>query len=121
MIIPQENTDLNLKINIDTLKSKLMEYNQHLELNKNTPKIQTSNVNIAHNYENQSEIFIKEYSSSKYVQYAFTYSYRLMEVSPHLSKQAKEKWKNCRVCDNILDLKGKVNKSKYLIFIFSRQ
>jgi hypothetical protein len=106
--------NINLKININLLKNKILDYSKKLEkkinyidkdLNRNT------NDNIV--YENLSEPYIAEYSSknTKFIQYANSYFLRLYQIKPSLQKQAKEKWATFKICDNILDIKGKVSKN----------
>lgn len=60
-------------------------------------------------YTNMSSDFVGEYvNRTEYIQYAKTYFNRLVEVKPKLIQMAKDKWKSFKICQNILDMKGKV-------------
>ena len=107
----EENTDL--KVDVEKLKNKILTYNEKLiktlnYLNKNFTR---NSLDSEQKYENSSDPFISEYSSkdSKFIQYSNSYFLRLYEIKPSLQKQAKEKWTTFKICENILDIKGKVN------------
>jgi len=104
----EENTDL--KVDIEKLKNKILTYNEKLITNLNY--LNKNFTRDSHQkYENSSDPFISEYSSkdSKFIQYSNSYFLRLYEIKPSLQKQAKDKWATFKICENILDIKGKVN------------
>jgi|LauGreDrversion4_2_1035121.scaffolds.fasta_scaffold1537007_1 hypothetical protein len=99
-----DNNYLNLNGILPQLKERLHTFTKHLENSANT---QFST--IPYKFENLSEEFMREYSNkTEYIQYARAYFSRLAEVKEKIMNQARLKWKSLRVCENILDLKGKV-------------
>jgi hypothetical protein len=107
----EENTDL--KVDVEKLKNKILIYNEKLikninYLNKNFTRNSSP---IEQKYENLSDAYVSEYASknSKFIQYSNSYFLRLYETKPSIQKQAKEKWATFKICENILDIKGKVN------------
>jgi hypothetical protein len=103
----EENTEL--KIDAETLKNKLNQFSQKLE-NKMQfiNKITRSCEDVS--YSNFSDQYIEEYASRdlKYIQYSTAYFLRLYEIKEELLKQTKEKWRTYTICNNLLDIKGRV-------------
>lgn len=105
--------NLDIKVDFSLLKEKILHFTKKLEnernyLNKeNLPTIKIED----EKYENLSDQYISEYSTknSKFIQYSNSYFQRLYEIKPSLQKLAREKWSTFKVCENILDIKGKVN------------
>jgi hypothetical protein len=95
------NTDLRADIN--KLKLKLSGYNKGITRGDYK---KTSNKYL--NYENISSEFVKEYSSSNFIQYSHLYFVRLTQIKNDLHKIAERKWPHLKICKNILDVKGKV-------------
>jgi hypothetical protein len=99
-----ENNNLNIIEILPQLKERLHKFTKNLE-----NSIYSLPSNTLYKVHNLSDEFIREYSNkTEYIQYARAYFSRLAEVKEKLMNQAGFKWKNMRICENILDLKGKV-------------
>jgi hypothetical protein len=102
---------------IPDLKQKLSVYSKSLESEKLNDENFTR-VNILESYKNQSFEFTSEYSNNReYIQYSRTYFSRLIEIKKDLMRQASEKWRNFRICENILDVRGKVKNIRIKIYL----
>jgi hypothetical protein len=104
--------NIELKVDIDYLKNKMIKFNEKLEnkLNKVSEDFKRITTDANQKYENLSQLYISEYSSKdcKFIQYANGYFIRLYEIKKTLAKQANELWGTFKICENILDIKGKV-------------
>lgn len=100
------NSRFNLEELIPTLKDKL---NFFTKLSEDQVSSYEKKSTDSENYKNYSDDYINEYSSkTEYIQYSRTYLNRLHEIKRDLMNQAQREWKNFKVCDNILDMKGTV-------------
>ena len=101
------NSQIDITNLIPEIKEKLLNFTKKLENEKSSNEI--SDRPSIKEYKNLSSDYISEYSTkAEYIQYARSYFSRLMEVKKTLLDQAKENWRGFKVCDNILDMKGKV-------------
>jgi hypothetical protein len=99
---------LNILELIPDLKQKLSVCSKSLESDTLNDENFTR-VNTLESYKNQSFEFTSEYTNNReYIQYSRTYFSRLLEIKQDLMRQASEKWRNFRICENILDVRGKV-------------
>lgn len=102
--------DLDLKIDAEFLRKSINHFSENLKRLETSTEynslFRTDDEEVF--YKNNSGGFFEEYSESVYIQYAFTYHLRLVSIRKDLKEQAKSKWKAVKVCDNILDVKGKV-------------
>ena len=110
------NTHNNILSLIPMLKDKLNMYTKTLESDKSIDE--SSLRSKSKSYKNLSQEFISEYASkTEYIQYSRTYFNRLTEIKPNLIKLAADKWRSYKICENILDMRGKVL-NKYSNFYF---
>jgi hypothetical protein len=101
------NTDISELIPV--LKEKLNLFSKALESDKNTDENFTR-INNTESFKNLSADFINEYGTkTEFIQYSRTYFNRLAEIKLDLMRQAADKWRNHKICENILDVRGKVN------------
>jgi len=102
-----KNTDNNIIKNLSHFNNLLnVKLNNKEELhNKN---LENDN-NKGYEINDNSDIFLEEYNSNRMLQYSHLYFLRLQLVKPKLIQLAKHKWKNVRICENILETKHKVN------------
>ena len=106
----EENVEL--KVDMNNLKLNIIKFNDKLV---NKLKLASNDLfqrksDSDQKWQNLSESYISEYSSKdcKFIQYAHGYFLRLYEVKNSLIKQVKERWATFKICENILDIKGKV-------------
>lgn len=119
-IVDNDNSiNLNLKVETNLLKNRLNLFSSKLENNLHR-KDHFMRKQI-HAYSNNSGIYVKELSNSNYIQYSHIYFLRLTELKNCLKTLAKEKWRNCKICENILDIKGKVKFKIYLFLTANRK
>lgn len=104
----EENQNLNLKTDPNLILQKLNFFSSKLIAKSKSESKEEFKRIEGLGYENASDGFIQEYSSSNYIQYSHVYHLRLNEIKLKLISQAEYKWKNTKVCKNILDVKGKV-------------
>jgi hypothetical protein len=92
----------NIKTDIGKLKAKLQTFNN--SFTESVYKKENSTLS----YVNLSNDFVKEYTTSNFVQYSHLYFIRLTEIKTDIVKLATKKWPNVKICKNLLDVKGKV-------------
>lgn len=115
---------------VDTVESS-NEYHNHLDISELIPDLKQkltvcskslesdilndenfTRANTSESYKNHSFEFTSEYTNNRdFIQYSRTYFSRLLEIKQDLLRQASEKWRNFKVCENILDVRGKVSKN----------
>lgn len=60
-------------------------------------------------YRNLSHSFVSEFTTkTEYIQYSKIYFNRLNYFRENLYKRSKEKWKDVKICNNVIDMKGQV-------------
>ena len=102
--------DLSLSVPENKLKTFLSKQNEKLLKLLSTQKPLQQITSLPSNYKN-TPIDLSQSSSGNYSQYTSVYISRLKKCYSSLKKQAMNKWNGIKICDNILDLKGKEEKA----------
>ena len=102
--------DLSLSVPEKKLKSFLSHQNEKLLKLLSPQKPPHQITSLPSNYKN-TPIDLSQSSSGNYSQYTTIYISRLKKCYASLRKQAMKKWNGTKICDNILDLKGKEEKA----------
>lgn len=102
--------DLSLSVPENKLKTLLSHQNEKLLKLLSTQKTPNQITSLPSNYKN-TPIDLSQSSSGNYSQYTTIYISRLKKCYSSLKQQAMNKWKGIKICDNILDLKGKEEKA----------
>lgn len=76
---------------------------------QNTKAIADTANNKGLEIKDNSEIFLKEYNTANFIQYCHLYFLRLKLVKENLLKIAKNKWKEAKLCNSLLETKGEVS------------
>ncbi len=95
--------NLDIKTNIDLLKSKLTQFstNQQNDVEEFTRKMNT-------NYSNESNGFIADLAPPKYNQFFLNQQVRSDKMRSKLNQNAKIKWPGIMICNKIREVQENV-------------